>query len=138
MDDNANRRIDVDGKPENADRALHMQPGALEDIENATAYANRTGQQDVTGETPRRGAGDRTGHVASGQDLGHGMHATPADGLQGADGRIHRGEDVGNGIEARPADGYDDADGRITHGEEIGNGIRARRAGEQDPGNPLV
>ena len=33
---------------------LHMQPGAVEDIENASAYANRTDQGGVTGLRPER------------------------------------------------------------------------------------
>ena len=33
---------------------LHMQPGAVEDIENASAYANRTDQSGVTGMRPER------------------------------------------------------------------------------------
>ena len=33
---------------------LHMQPGAVEDIENASAYANRTDQTGVTGLRPER------------------------------------------------------------------------------------
>lgn len=130
--DREDDRIGTDGHPESIRRELRMQPGPLEDIENATAYANRTGQHDVTGDVPCR---DET---TPGGDVGGGMRARPADGLEGADGRIHRGEDIGHGIEARPADGYEREDGRVTPGEDIGHGIRARRAGEQDPGNPLV
>ncbi len=33
---------------------MHMQPGALEDIETASAYANRTGQHDTTSLRPGR------------------------------------------------------------------------------------
>ena len=33
---------------------LHMQPGRVEDIENASAYANRTDQSGVTGLRPDR------------------------------------------------------------------------------------
>jgi hypothetical protein len=54
MDRNPNDRIDVDGRPENTDRELNMQPGRLDDIESPEAYATRTGQRDVTGETPER------------------------------------------------------------------------------------
>ena len=153
MDRNRNDRMDVDGKPENTDRPLNMQPGSLEDIERAEAYATRTGQEDVTGSLPRRGNGadDLTARegmasepgggaqgVTEGEDLGRGMRAKPADGLEGADGRIDRGEDIGSGVEAKPADGLEGADGRIDRDEDIGRGIRARRADEPSPGNPLV
>jgi hypothetical protein len=61
MDRNPNDRIDVDGHPENTNRELNLQPGRLDDIESAEAYATRTGQRDVTGETPERmGEGART------------------------------------------------------------------------------
>ncbi len=138
MDRNPDHRMDVDGHPESTSRELHMQPGRLDDIESAEAYATRTGQHDVTGEVPRDVRDGERLRPDAGEDLGHGMRAQPADGLQGADGRINRGEDIGRGIPARPANGFDDADGRVERGEDIGNGIRARRADEQDPGNPFV
>jgi hypothetical protein len=140
MDRNPNGRIDVDGHPENTDRELNMQPGRLEDIENAEAYAARTGERDVTGERPGRDRDDDRErlHVAPGESLGGRVRAEPADGLRGADGRINRGEDIGHGIRADPAETFDINDGRVEAGEDIGNGIRARRADEQDPGNPLV
>ena len=128
-------RISTDGHPENASRELHMQPGQLEDIETAEAYATRTGQGDVTGQVPGR-SGD--GSVTPGGDIGGGQHARPASGLQDADGRIREGEDIGHGIQAHAADGAYTADGHVERGEDIGGGIRARRADEQDPGNPLV
>lgn len=155
MDRNREDGIETQGHPESTRRELNLQPGPLDKIENATAYANRTDQDDVAGQMPRGGPdGERlhgregltaregmaggTDAIREGEDLGSGVHAKPADGLEGADGRIHRGEDVGHGIEAKPADGLEGADGRIDRGEDIGNGIRARPAGEQDPGNPLV
>ena len=139
MDRTSKDRISVDGHPESTDRELNLQPGRLDDIESAEAYATRTGQRDVTGQMPGGREGERLhGRVTPDEDLGSGMRARPADGLEGADGRIHRGEDVGRGIPARPANGLDGADGRVERGEDIGNGIRARGADEQDPGNPLV
>ncbi|MBW3570562.1 MAG: hypothetical protein KY467_05605 [Gemmatimonadetes bacterium] len=57
MDRDQNDRIDVDGKPQNTGRELNMQPGRLDEIERAEAYATRTGQHDVTGELPE-GAGE--------------------------------------------------------------------------------
>ncbi|HEX8390909.1 MAG TPA: hypothetical protein VF665_01025 [Longimicrobium sp.] len=137
-----NDRTNVDGHPEVAaqDR-LNMQPGRLEDIENATAYANRTGQTDVTGSEGER-MHDR--EDMSGRE---GMADTSGDPVQrgerqaGTGGGAHRvapGEDIGNGVRANPANGAADNDGRITPGEDLGNGVRARPAGDQDPGNPLV
>jgi hypothetical protein len=112
MDRSQDDRTPVDGNREAAAQGrLNMQPGRLEDIENATAYANRTGQRDVAG------------------------HQT---GTGGGASRVNPGEDLGNGMEAKPADGLEGRDGRITPGEEIGSGIRARAAGDQDVGNPLV
>lgn len=124
------KHIGTDGHPENTNRELHMQPGRLDDVESAEAYATRTGQHDVTGEVP--------GHLDEGKDIGGGQRARPADGLHGADGRVREGEDIGHGIEAHAADGAYDADGHVERGDDIGSGIRARRADEQDPGNPLV
>lgn len=122
--------IEEKGKPGVPRHELHMQPGPLDEIETADAYATRTGQHDITSERPRR--------VAEGEELGGGVRAHPADGLRGADGRIHRGEDIGHGIPARPADGYEREDGVVTPGDDIGHGIRARRADQPDPGNPLI
>jgi hypothetical protein len=143
MDRNPNDRTSVEGHPDVAaqDR-LNMQPGRLEDIENATAYANRTGQRDVTGMGEGERLHDRDNMsavegMASGMDnpVERGMRQAGTGG--GAD-LVRPGQDLGNGIEAKPADGLQGADGRITPGEDIGNGVRARPAGDQDPGNPLV
>jgi hypothetical protein len=146
MDRNQDDRTNVDGHPEVAaqDR-LNMQPGRLEDIENATAYANRTGQRDVTGELPEA-MGERLHDrenmsamegMASGMDnpVERGTHQA---GTGGGANRVNPGEDIGNGIKAKPADGLQGRDGRVTPGEDIGNGIRARPAGDQDVSNPLV
>lgn len=60
MDRDSNDRTDVRGRPENTDRELNMQPGRLDDVESPEAYAMRTGQADVTGETPdSMGEGER-------------------------------------------------------------------------------
>lgn len=148
MDQNQHRGANVDGNPEVAaqDR-LNMQPGRLEDIENATAYANRTGQRDVTADMPERmGEGERLHDredmsgmegMASGMDnpVDRGMRQA---GTGGGAGRVSPGQDLGNGITAKPADGLHGRDGHVTPGEDIGNGIRARPAGDQDVGNPLV
>lgn len=148
MERNSNDRIDVDGHPENANRELNMQPGRLDDIESAEAYATRTGQPDVTGQMPgRSGEGERlhdredmTGREGMAGELG----GNPVERGErqartgGGAGRVDRGDDIGHGIEARRADGLHDADGRIDPGDEIGSGLRARRADEQDPGNPPV
>lgn len=141
-----NDRTSVDGHPEAAaqDR-LNMQPGRLEDIENATAYANRTGQTDATGDRPSSGQGERM-HERDGMLAREGMADTTGNPMErgerqagtGRDGRVTPEEDIGGGIRANPADGLADNDGRVHRGEDIGNGIRARSAGEQDPGNPLV
>ncbi|HEX6042020.1 hypothetical protein [Longimicrobium sp.] len=140
--------IRTDGHPENTGRELHMQPGRLEDIENATAYANRTGQRDVTGEMPgRMGEGERlhdredmSGREGmAGEAAGNPMERGERQAQTGGGAhRVTPGEDIGNGIEAKPADGLEGADGRVQHGEDIGNGIRARRADEQSTNNPLV
>jgi hypothetical protein len=149
-----NDRIGTDGHPENTGRDLNMQPGRLEDIENATAYANRTGQGDVTGDVPERmGEGRRT---LEGERLHDREDMTAHEGMAGETGgnpvergerqaqtggganRVTPGEDIGNGMRAKPADGLEHADGQVQHGEDIGNGIRARHADEQSPGNPLV
>ncbi|HEX8276937.1 MAG TPA: hypothetical protein VF615_30125 [Longimicrobiaceae bacterium] len=48
--------VDVDGDPRAArENPLSVTPGSREDNENATAYANRTEQEDTTSERPRRG-----------------------------------------------------------------------------------
>lgn len=48
--------VDVDGDPQAAEEnPLSATPGRLEDNENATAYANRTEQEDTTSQRPRRG-----------------------------------------------------------------------------------
>jgi len=141
MDRNQDDRTHVDGHTEVAaqDR-LNMQPGRLEDIENATAYANRTGQRDVAGAGERMH--DRE-NMSAMEGMASGMD-TPVErgerqaGTGGGATRVSPGGDVGNGIEAKPANGLQGADGRVTPGEDIGNGIRARPAGDQDVGNPLV
>ena len=127
MDRNRNDHMDVDGKPENTDRPLNMQPGSLDEIERAEAYATRTGQRDATGQLPRRGEGDDD------LTIREGMAQTG-----GGAPRVTEGEDLGRGMRAKPADGLEGADGRIDRGEDIGKGIRARPAGETSPGNPLV
>ncbi|HEY0016980.1 MAG TPA: hypothetical protein VGC13_11700 [Longimicrobium sp.] len=62
MDRNSNDRMNVDGNPDAAGQdRLNMQPGRLDDIESAEAYATRTGQADVTGDMPAgSGEGRRT------------------------------------------------------------------------------
>lgn len=152
--DRDNDRIGTDGHPENTGRELNMQPGGLENVENATAFANHTGQHDVTGDVPdRMGEGRRT---LEGERLHDREDMSGREGMAGAgDGsplergerqartgggadRVVPGEDIGSGIRAHPADGLEGADGRVEHGEDIGNGIRARRADEQSTNNPLV
>ena len=146
MDRNQDERTNVDGHPEAAaQNRLNMQPGRMEDIETATAYANRTGQRDITGELP-----ERMGERLHDRENMSGMEGMASDmdnpvergerqaGTGGGANRVNPGEDLGNGIEAKPADGLQGRDGRVTPGEEIGNGIRARPAGDQDVGNPLV
>ncbi|MBB4638672.1 hypothetical protein [Longimicrobium terrae] len=142
-----NDRTNVDGHPEVAaqDR-LNMQPGRLEDIENASAYANRIGQTDVTGERPASSQGEQM-HDRDDMSAREGMAdltGNPVErgerqaGTGGGADRVTPGEDIGSGIRAKPADGVQDNDGRVSRGEDIGNGVRARGADEQDPGNPLV
>lgn len=140
--------IRTDGHPENTGRELHMQPGRLEDIENATAYANRTGQHDVTGDVPGRMSDGERLHDREDMSGREGMAGqtggNPVErgdrqaGTGGGAGRVTPGEEIGNGLHARPANGLDGADGRVERGEDIGNGIRARPAGEQSTNNPLV
>lgn len=75
----------MDGRPENTDRELNLQPGRLDDIESAEAYATRTGQSDVTGETPERmGEGERL-HDREDMSAHEGMADT-------SDGAVERGE----------------------------------------------
>jgi hypothetical protein len=48
--------VDVDGDPQAAEQnPLSVTPGRQEDNENATAYANRTEQEDTTSLRPQRG-----------------------------------------------------------------------------------
>lgn len=55
MDREDRDRIDVSGDPEAAERnPIGHTPGPLEEKENASAYANRTDPEDVTGLRPRR------------------------------------------------------------------------------------
>ena len=91
MDRNPNDRIDVDGRPENTDRELNMQPGRLDDLESAAAYATRTGQCDVTGETPERmGEGART---LDGERLHDRDNMSAREGMADlSDGALERGE----------------------------------------------
>lgn len=119
------------GHPENEGRELHHTHGDLRDIENASAYANRTGTDDLTGAGERMRADrlDREGRIDE---------APRREMRDDRDGQVHRGEDIGSGMHAKPADGLEGADGRIHRGEDIGSGIRAKPAGEQDPGDPLV
>jgi hypothetical protein len=143
-----NDGISTDGHPENTGRELNMQPGRLDGIESAEAYATRTGQGDVTGQMPGRGSEGERLHDREDMTGREGM-AGDVDGnpvergerqaqTGGGANRVAEGEDIGGGQRARPADGLHGADGRVERGEDIGNGIRARTADEQDPGNPLV
>lgn len=91
MDRNPNDRIDVDGRPENTDRELNMQPGRLDDIESAEAYATRTGQRDVTGETPERM--DEGGQMLEGERLHDREDMSAREGMaDSSDGPMERGE----------------------------------------------
>lgn len=91
MDRNSNGRIDADGHPENTDRELNLQPGRLDDIESAEAYATRTGQPDVTGETPEgSGEGART---LEGERLHDREDMSASEGMADtSDGAVERGE----------------------------------------------
>lgn len=85
MDRNSDDRMDVQGRPENTDRELNMQPGRLDDIESPEAYATRTGQRDVTGDTPgRMGDGERL-HDREDMSAREGMADL-------SDGSLERGE----------------------------------------------
>lgn len=58
-------RTDVDGNPEVADQGrLNLQPGRLEDIEDANAAANRASDRDVTSLRPERSS------LSEGSDAG--------------------------------------------------------------------
>ena len=51
--------VDVDGDPRAArENPLGVTPGRREDNEDATAYANRTEQEDTTSRRPQRGGDD--------------------------------------------------------------------------------
>jgi hypothetical protein len=91
MDRNSNDRIDVDGRPENTDRELNLQPGRLGDIESAEAYATRTGQRDVTGDRSERAAeGTRT---LEGERLHDREDMSAREGMADTgDGALERGE----------------------------------------------
>lgn len=101
MDRNANDCIDVDGRPENTDRELNLQPGRLDDIESAEAYATRTGQHDVTGDFPEgaaeggpmlEGMADR-GRVLEGERLHDREEMSAHEGMADtSDGPMERGE----------------------------------------------
>jgi hypothetical protein len=133
-----NDRISTDGHPENTGRELHMQPGRLDDIESAEAYATRSGQSDVTGQMPGRSSEgerlhdredmtDREG--MAGQGGGNPVERGERQAQTGGGaGRVTEGEDIGGGQRARPADGLHGADGRVHEGENIGHGIEARPA----------
>lgn len=128
MDRNPNDRMDVDGRPENTDRELNMQPGRLDDIESAEAYATRTGQPDVTSDLPEgAGEGRRT---LEGERLHDREDMSASEGMASTDdGSVERGE-----RQAHTGGGA----GRVEPGQDIGGGMRARPAGEYDTGNPMV
>lgn len=127
MDRNSNDRIDADGRPENTDRELNMQPGRLDDIESAEAYATRTGQRDVTGEMP--GTDERSG-MTDGERLHDREDMSAREGMADtSDGAMERGE-----RQSHTGGGAD----RVEPGQDIGGGMRARPAGEYDTGNPAV
>ncbi|HYW13743.1 MAG TPA: hypothetical protein VE871_17405 [Longimicrobium sp.] len=131
-------RINTDGHPENTSRELHMQPGRLDDIESAEAYATRSGQGDATGQAAGRSsegerihdredmsARDGMAGQGGGNPVERGERQAQTGG--GAD-RVTPGEDIGGGQHARPADGLHGADGRVREGEDIGHGIEAHAA----------
>jgi hypothetical protein len=91
MDRNSDDRISVDGHPENTVRELNMQPGRLDDIESAEAYATRTGQRDVTGEMPEgSGEGART---LEGERLHDREDMSAREGMADtSDGAVERGQ----------------------------------------------
>ncbi|HEX2077109.1 MAG TPA: hypothetical protein VHG08_05355 [Longimicrobium sp.] len=91
MDRNPNDRIDVDGHPENTDRELNLQPGRLDDIESAEAYATRTGQRDVTGEFPEGAA--EGGPMSEGERLHDREQMSAREGMADtSDAPMERGE----------------------------------------------
>jgi hypothetical protein len=127
MDRNRSDGIDVDGRPENTDRELNMQPGRLDDIESAEAYATRTGQRDVTGEMP--GARTDSG-MSDGERLHDREDMSAREGMgDTSGGSMERGE-----RQSRTGGGAD----RVEPGQDIGGGMHARPAGEHDTGNPMV
>jgi hypothetical protein len=91
MDRNSTDRMDVDGRLENTDRELNMQPGRLDDIESAEAYATRTGQRDITGDMPEgSGEGRRT---LEGERLHDRENMSASEGMADlSDGSMERGE----------------------------------------------
>ncbi|WP_420127065.1 hypothetical protein [Longimicrobium sp.] len=115
MDRNANDRIDVDGRPENADRELNMQAGRLDDIESAEAYATRTGQRHVTGDVPQ-GSGQGA-PTLEGERLHDREDMSAREGMADtSDGALERGE-----RQSRTGGGAD----RVEPGQDIGGGMRA-------------
>jgi hypothetical protein len=91
MDRNSDDRMDVDGRPENTDRELSMQPGRLDDIESAEAYATRTGQHDVTGEMPEGAA--EGGRMLEGERLHDREQMSAREGMADtSDNPMERGE----------------------------------------------
>lgn len=131
-------RIDTDGHPENTSRELHMQPGRLDDIESAEAYATRTGQSDVTGQMSGRSSEGERLHEREEMSGREGMAGQPGgDPMErgerqaqtgGGAHRVTEGEDIGGGQRARPASGLQGADGRVREGEDIGHGVQAHAA----------
>jgi hypothetical protein len=89
MDRNSNDRIDVDGHPENTNRELNLQPGRLDDIESAEAYATRTGQPDVTGQMPGR-EGERL-HDREDMSAREGMASTDDSPMERGERQSHTG-----------------------------------------------
>jgi hypothetical protein len=67
--------VDINPDKETAERQdLSMMPGRQEDIETASARANRVGDRDVTAERPREDRGAAEGGAAE-----NGPRTTPAD-----------------------------------------------------------
>jgi hypothetical protein len=75
---------------------LNMTPGDLEDVENATAYANRTGRHGVAGERPATGRNE----PMEGAPMENGELDRPARST------VREGDDIGGGQRAR-RDGSD-------------------------------
>ncbi len=70
---------------------LNMTPGDREEIENATAYANRTDQRGIAGERPRRESEEALeGSATESGELDAPVRST-----------VREGEDIGGGQRAR-------------------------------------